>query len=185
MTIVNMPFLYRLSSNETLSIKQLRHALQLIINKHQSLRTSLVFDANQNLLMQRIIDQEDDQNDLFPIIESIHETDEQLNNIIHNEQTNSQHFDLSQGVVFRCHIVYYKQISPDMHLHERDTLIFNFHHALFDLPSMNIFLDDLNQAYTTGQLLNNEDTDLRYLDCKYTYLLYFFPIRDYLSLSII
>ncbi|CAF4355789.1 unnamed protein product, partial [Adineta steineri] len=38
------------------------------------------------------------------------------------------------------------------------------HHALFDFPSMNIFLHDLNQAYTTGQLLYDDNTNLRYLD---------------------
>ena len=136
----NMPFLYRLSSNHTLSIQQLRHALQLIINKHQSLRTSLVFDTEKNLLMQRIIDQEDNKNNLFTFIESTYETDEQLNNIIHDEQTNSQHFDLTQGLVFRCHIVYYKQISSNDLLSNKDVLIFNFHHALFDFHQWMYFL---------------------------------------------
>ncbi|CAF4382473.1 unnamed protein product, partial [Adineta steineri] len=36
--------------------------------------------------------------------------------------------------------------------------------VLFDFPSMNIFLHDLNQAYTTGQLLYDGNTNLRYLD---------------------
>ena len=35
---------------------------------------------------------------------------------------------------------------------DKDAIIFNFHHALFDFPSMNVFLHDLDQAYTTGQL---------------------------------
>jgi NRPS condensation-like uncharacterized protein len=168
-----MPFLYRLRPNHTLSIQQLSHALQLTVNKHQSLRTSLVFDTNQNLLIQRIINQEDIKDNLFSIIESTYETDEQLNNIIQDEQTNSQHFDLSCGFVFRCHIVYSTQISSNNLLFNRDVLFFNFHHALFDLLSMNIFLDDLNQAYTTGQLPTNDNTSLRYLDCKYKYI--FFP----------
>jgi hypothetical protein len=38
---------------------------------------------------------------------------------------------------------------------------------------MNVFLDDLNQAYTTGQLPTNNETDVRYLDCKYKYISYF------------
>ncbi len=164
-----MPFLYRLSSNHTLSIKQLRYALQLTINKHQSLRTSLVFDTDKNLLMQRIIDQEDNKDNLFSIIESTYETDEQLNSTIHDEHTNSQHFDLTHGLILRCHIVYHKRISPNDLLSSKDVLIFNFHHALYDFASMDVFLDDLNQAYRTGQLPTNGDTDLRYLDCKYTY----------------
>ena len=118
--------------------------------------------------MQRIIDS-NDNNTTFTFIESIFETDEQLTNIMHDERGNSQHFDLAHGLVFRCHIVYYKQISSNDLLSDKDVLIFNFHHALFDFPSMNIFLDDLNQAYTTGQLPINDNTTLRYLDCKYKY----------------
>ena len=164
--IYNMPFIYRLYPNHTLSTKQLSHALQLIISKHQSLRTTLLFDTDKNLLMQRIIDS---NNKLFTFIESVFETDEQLTNIMHDERGNSHHFDLAHGLVFRCHIVYYKQIPSNNLLSNKDVLIFNFHHALFDFPSMNIFLDDLNQAYTTGQLPITDNTTLRYLDCKYTY----------------
>jgi hypothetical protein len=119
--------------------------------------------------MQHIIDHKDNNNNLFPVIESTFETDEQLNMIINDEQYNSQHFDLSQGLIFRCHILYYKQISSNYLLSDKDLLIFNFHHIIFDLSSINLFLHDLNQAYTTNQLSNYDDdnTTLRYLDCKY------------------
>ena len=85
---------------------------------------------------------------------------------MYNEKCNSQLFDLSQGLVFRCHLVYHKQISSNHLLTDKDAVIFNFHHALFDFPSMKVFLHDLNQAYTTGQLTNDDDTALRYLDCE-------------------
>jgi hypothetical protein len=39
---------------------------------------------------------------------------------------------------------------------------------------MNVFLDDLNQAYSAGQLTTDDDTALRYLDCEYEY--FFFSI---------
>ena len=65
---------------------------------------------------------------------------------------------------------------------DQDALIFNFHHALFDFPSMDIFLHDLNQAYTTGQLSNNDNTALRYIDCNYKY---FFSIINTSSFSTI
>ena len=166
--IYNMPFVYRLSPSHTLSLKQLQLALQLVVTKHQSLHTSLIFDADNNQLMQRIVDSNDDTDRrLFTFIESTFETDEQLNDILHEEKGNSQHFDLAQGLVFRCHLVYYKQISSNNLLCDKDVIIFNFHHALFDFPSMNVFLKDLNQAYTTDQLLSTDDTDLNYLDCKY------------------
>ncbi len=120
--------------------------------------------------MQKIIDLDDNYNKkLFTSIESIFETDEQLNNIIYDERSNCQHFDLTHGIVFRCHIVYHNQIPTNDSLSNKDILIFNFHHALFDFPSMDLFLHDLNQAYTTGQLSTNEDNTLRYLDCKYKY----------------
>jgi fengycin family lipopeptide synthetase D len=170
-----MPFLYRLSPQHTLSIRQLHQALQLLVTKHQSLRTSLTFDAEKNLLMQRIIDFNADNNQLFAFVESIFETDEQLNDILHEEKRNSQLFDLAQGLVFRCHVVYYKEISANSVLSDKDVLILNFHHALFDFPSMNVFLDDLNQAYSTGQLTTDDDTTLRYLDCEYKY--FFFSIK--------
>ncbi len=170
--IYNMPFLYRLHRDQTLSITQLYHALELIITKHQSLRMSLLFDSEKNLLMQTIIDSNDK---LFTSIESVFETDEQLTNIMHDERANSHHFDLAHGLVFRCHIVYYKQISSNNLVSDKDILIFNFHHALFDFPSMNIFLDDLNQVYTTDHFSITDNTTLCYLDCKYIY----FPFLTY------
>ncbi|CAF4067907.1 unnamed protein product, partial [Adineta steineri] len=164
--IYNMPFIYRLQSGHTLLIEQLCHALRLTVNKHLSLHTSLHFDIQKNLLMQQVIIHEDKKknNNMFSIIETTYETDEQLNEILHDEKRNPHLFDLAQGLVFRCHIIYYKQISSNHLLSDKDILIFNFHHALFDFPSMNIFLHDLNQAYTTDQLLYDENTTLRYLD---------------------
>ncbi|CAF1514282.1 unnamed protein product, partial [Adineta steineri] len=162
--IYNMPFVYRLQSDHNLSIKQLRHALHLTVNKHPSLHTSLIFDAKMNQLMQRVITRKDNYTDMFSIIETTYETDEQLNEILHDEKRNPHLFDLAQGVVFRCHLVYYKRISSNDLLSHKDLLIFNFHHALFDFPSMKVFHHDLNQAYATGQLLYDDNTNLRYLD---------------------
>ena len=118
---------------------------------------------------------------LFAFIESTFDTDEQLNDIMHEEKRNPQLFDLAHGLVFRCHILYYKQISPNHLLSDKDALIFNFHHALFDFPSMDIFLHDLNQAYTTGQLSNDDNTTLRYLDCTHKYMISSFHIKSLFS----
>ncbi|CAF1561952.1 unnamed protein product, partial [Adineta steineri] len=160
----NIPFFYRLYTGDILSVKQLRHALQLTVTKHGSLHTSLIYDSDNNQLMQRVLTQQDSNDDMFTITESSYETDEQLNAIIENEKYNPHLFHLAQGLVFRCHIIYYKQISSNSILSNKDLLIFNFHHALFDFPSMDIFLHDLNQAYTTGQLTTDTDTTLRYID---------------------
>ncbi|CAF1337734.1 unnamed protein product [Adineta steineri] len=164
--IYNMPFVYRLQSGHTLSIKQLHQALHLTVNKHPSLHTSLHFDIQKNLLTQRVITHEhkNNNNNLFSIIQTTYETDEQLNEILHDEKRNPHLFDLAQGLVFRCHIIYYKQISSNHLLSDKDILIFNFHHALFDFPSMEVFLRDLSEAYTAGQLSYDDNTTLRYLD---------------------
>ncbi|CAF3968932.1 unnamed protein product, partial [Adineta steineri] len=159
-----MHFLYRLHRHHSLSEQQLRHALELIITKHQSLRTSLIFHTETDRLLQQIINMNGNNRPLFTFIESAYETDEQLNEILHDEKRNPHLFDLAQGLVFRCHIIYYKQISSNHLLSHKDVLIFNFHHALFDFPSMKVFHHDLNQAYTTGQLLYDDNTNLRYLD---------------------
>jgi NRPS condensation-like uncharacterized protein len=169
-----MPYIYRLSSNGTFSITQFHQALRQLVDKHSSLRTSFVFDTENNQLMQRIIDYTDNNNKLFAFIESTFETDDQLNNIITNEKCNSQLFDLAQGQVFRCHLVYYKQVPINDLLSNKDTIIFNFHHAVFDYLSMDVFLRDLHQAYTTGQLISNDQTTLRYLDCEYRKISFLF-----------
>ena len=120
--------------------------------------------------MQKVVNSKNNKNKLFSFIESTFETDEQLNNVIHDEYGNNQHFNLAQGLVFRCRIIYYKQISLNNMLSDKDAIIFNFHHALFDSSSINLFLHDLNQAYTTKKLTNDNDTILRYLDCEYKYI---------------
>ncbi|CAF3947566.1 unnamed protein product, partial [Rotaria sp. Silwood1] len=163
--IYNMPFLYRLCPGQSLSIQQLKKALQLIVERHQSLRTSLVFDTINNQLMQRVIDFHQHDTNFFEFIESTFQTEKELDLIIHNEKRNSQLFDLTRGLVFRCHIVYYQK-PPLNVVCDNDAIIFNFHHAIFDHPSMDIFLHDLNEAYTTGQLTTDENICLRYLDCK-------------------
>ncbi|CAF4368054.1 unnamed protein product, partial [Adineta steineri] len=114
--IYNMSFL-QLSSDGTLSISKLRQA----------------FDTNKNILMQKIINHIDNK-ELFTFIESTFETDEDLNIIMHNECGNPNNFNLLIGVVCRCHVVYYKNISQKGIICEKDALIFNFHHALFDFP---------------------------------------------------
>jgi fengycin family lipopeptide synthetase D len=119
--------------------------------------------------MQRIIDSNDNEKQLFTFIESIFDTEEQLIDIMHDETCNSQLFNLAQGLVSRCHLVHYKQIPSNDLLTDKDAIIFNFHEAVFDFPSMNVFLHDLDKAYKTNQLSRDDDNALRYLDCKYEY----------------
>ncbi|CAF4155672.1 unnamed protein product, partial [Adineta steineri] len=145
-TTHNMSFIYRLCTGDILSIPPLRHALQLIANKHESLHTLLIYDSNKNILMQRVRTQQDINNDTVTITESTYETDEQLDAIIENEKCNRQRFDLIKGLAFRCHIIYYKQISSNNILSDKDIIIFNFHHAFFD--SQVEHYDDCKRPYT-------------------------------------
>jgi hypothetical protein len=120
--------------------------------------------------MQRIVDSSDSKKQPFTFIESTFETEEQLIHIMHDEKRNSQLFDLAQGLVFRCHLLHHKQISSNDLLTDNDVIIFNFHHAMFDYQSMNLFLRDLNHVYKTDQLHRGDDCVLRYLDCKCEHL---------------
>ncbi|CAF0774911.1 unnamed protein product [Adineta steineri] len=160
--IYNMPFLHRLSSGGTLSISKLRQALQHVLIKHSALRTSLYFDTNKNILMQKIIDHTDNK-ELFTFIEGTFETDEDLNKIMHSERGNPNNFNLLIGIVCRCHVVYYKNISQKGIICEKDALIFNFHHTSFDFSSIKMFRQDLDQVYTMGYLANDDNITLRYL----------------------
>ena len=83
-----MPFLYRLSSQQTLLAKQLHHALQLIVTKHPSLRSSFIFDAGNNQLIQQIIDLNDSNNELFTFTESVYET-EMNNSMLYSTTRNT------------------------------------------------------------------------------------------------
>lgn len=121
--------------------------------------------------MQKINNSNNKDAELFTFIESTYETEEQLAEIMYNEKRNSQVFDLAQGLVTRCLLVHYRQPSADGLLHGPAAIIFNFHHALFDYSSMDLFLTDLNQAYATNQLPIDDDATLRYLDCEYSFLL--------------
>ena len=167
--IYNMPFLYRLSTSGTLSITRLRRALSIVVMKHESLRTSIFFDTDRNMLMQQIIvPTDDDCQRLFSFMESTIATEEELSSIMHDERGNPTHFDLARGLVFRCHIIHHTLASSDDFLCGGAALVFNFHHALFDFPSMPIFLRDLRQAYSGDRLEEVDDKmHLRYLDCKF------------------
>ena len=163
--IYNMPFAYRVYDNRRLSVQQLKQALEMVVQKHESLRTALIFDGEENQLVQRIIDGSHNNTPLFQFNDSTYDTDEQLNTILQGERRNSQLFDLARGLVFRCHFVHHQTSLPNNCVCAEDIIIFNFHHASFDFPSMEIFLHDLNEAYSTGQLATDHDTHLRYLDC--------------------
>ena len=157
-----MAFLYHIESG-TLCIEKLQHAMRLVVKKHKALRTSLFFDFGKQQLMQRINEEDCDQ--LFSFVESKFESmDEVLTGIMHTERGNPSLFDLERGVVCRLHVV--RRNTNDKQLLPGDNIIFNFHHAMFDFPSVLIFHHDFNKAYTTSHLDYDDENQLRYVDCK-------------------
>ncbi|CAF2828704.1 unnamed protein product [Rotaria sp. Silwood2] len=152
----NMIFIYRLLPGNILQVTRLRRALQSVMTRYQSVHTASSFDAEQNRLIQGVntwTENDSQNNHVFALIESIFKSDEELNAIINNERNNSEHFDLSQSLVLRCHLVYYKEISQNDELRGYDTLIFNFQQAVFDIDAIEMFLRNLAEAYTTSEAL--------------------------------
>jgi hypothetical protein len=162
--INNMPFFYQLIEG-TLSIERLRRALRLVVLQHFTLRTSLVFDATIDCLMQRIIELKNDEEELFVFVKSTLNGDTDLRAIILNELCNPLNFNLSNGHVFRVHIVLHQNNHTDF-LQIGDSLIFNFHQSAFDHPSLDIFHRDLCMAYEHESISPSSNNVIRYIDCK-------------------
>ncbi len=152
----------------SLSIECLRRTLRRITEKHSILRTYLQFDPVSGNLTQCV--QPNDVQDCFSFDVTVIDDDNKLKAIFNNEVRNPTYFNLSQGRVFRCHIVCRRSsiINDDAFLLPGDWIIFNFHHAAFDGESEQIFLDDLQEFYTQEQQfqVNNEKAALQYIDCE-------------------
>ncbi|CAF4565110.1 unnamed protein product [Rotaria socialis] len=162
--IYNMSFPYRIAPGSSIQIKQLRKALQIIILKHESLRTAIFFDSNDNILMQKIVDATNPNNQLFEFVESQYTSEEELNSIMHDERGNPKHFNVSIGRVCRCRIARHKENFNEDCLQGGDLLVFTIHHSLFDFPSLKVFLSDLSEAYITRRLPSHNEISLRYID---------------------
>ena len=132
----------------SISLARLHRALQTIVEKHKVLRTRLMFNEEENDLRQEII-----ETSPFEFILTTVTSDKQLDQIILDEETNSELFDLSEGRVFRCHAIRRSINSTEDLLMSSDTLIFNFHHVAFDGESTDLFFEDLRTAYSTEKSL--------------------------------
>ncbi|UJR38878.1 hypothetical protein I4U23_031546 [Adineta vaga] len=158
--VYHMPFAFDINEGSSVSLSRLRRSLGSVLNKHASLRTRVTLDENETgIVRQKVLD-------LFelPILVSLQINNEQyLEEILHDEMTNSDIFNIEQGHVFRCHIVRRNSIkSYEDDLLPGDIVIFNFHHISFDGVSLYVFLQDLQRAYTTDSEL--EFTSLQYID---------------------
>ncbi|CAF4193200.1 unnamed protein product, partial [Rotaria sordida] len=159
-SVYNELLIYKLTSATLLSIDRLRQALTYIIDKHEILRTALIYD--QDKLIQKILPT---SNDLFDLEISCVISDTHLKQIVLNEEANRPLFDLEQGRVFRCHIIRQSfNNNDDNNLKQDDIILFNFHHIAIDGSSIIIFVNDLRQVLTMQALSTNNEDNITYLD---------------------
>ena len=170
-TVYNLPLLYR-SSQGSLSIQRLRHVLQQITQKHAILRTSVHFNPVSSSLEQYIHPNNEPYGFTFCISYIENDTEKDLvQKIFTEELTNQTYFDLTQARVGRCHILRHRLSAIDNDedvLSINDWIIFNFHHAVFDGESEQIFLNELQALYHCNQPhpTSDEETALQYIDCE-------------------
>ena len=143
----HIPLVYEIAQ-APVSLERLKRALSALIQKHKTLRTRLVFDETDGTLQQEIMD----QISVEIMLTSVN-SEKDLENILYDEETNPNLFNLSEGQVFRCHAIRRSWTIDGDLLAPSDILIFNFHHAAFDGTSIDIFFRDLQQAYSTDRSL--------------------------------
>ncbi|CAF4137554.1 unnamed protein product [Adineta steineri] len=148
-----------------LSIKRVLQALQLVLKKHEILRTSLVFNNNDSTLQQYVTDNHktftfrDQQN---------FESDNELQNIIYRTVINPDLFDLSSGRVFSCQMFQQQKTTHETahtdFLEKSGVLVLYFHHVAVDGTSIAILLSDFCNAYSNNMTVSLDEQSLKYID---------------------
>lgn len=166
-----MVLVYCLSPCSLLQVSRLRRSLQLLTIRHELLGSLINEDGKKNCIMQYFNDSCEcsiDSKTLFPWIESVYDTDEELNTIIQNERNNLKLFDLTQNIILRCHLVYYQIVREDEVFLESDRLILNFNQTIFDIDAIAFFLQNLTKTYIMDELpMENNSLIQQYLNCKF------------------
>ncbi|CAF1463246.1 unnamed protein product, partial [Adineta steineri] len=148
-----------------LSINRVLQALQLVLRKHEILRTSLVFNNDDSTLQQYVID---NHNTFTFLDQQTFESDNELQNIIYRTVINPDLFDLSSGRVFSCQILQqqkttYETAHTDF-LEKSDVLVLYFHHAAVDGTSIPILLNDFYNAYSNNMTISFDEQSVQYID---------------------
>ncbi|CAF4205657.1 unnamed protein product, partial [Adineta steineri] len=149
----------------SLSLNLLLQAFRYVLNKHEVLRTSLIFNNDNSSLKQCITD----IHKTFTItMNQTFENENELQDIIYQTTINPNLFDLSTGQVFYAEVVK-RQIPLTENKNEfitnSDVLLIAFHHAAFDRSSDSIFFNDLCLAYNTNAIsIEEDDESLQYID---------------------
>ncbi|CAF4174142.1 unnamed protein product, partial [Adineta steineri] len=151
----------------SISFNRLLQALRYILSKHKILRTSLMFNNNNNSLKQCITD----IHKTFTItMLQTFRNDIELQDIIYQTTINPTLFDLSTGRVFHAEILRHQisfnvnENNSNEYIMNYDVLLIAFHHAAFDRASTSIFFNDLYLAYNTNAISIEDDESLQYID---------------------
>ncbi|UHA72708.1 non-ribosomal peptide synthetase [Paenibacillus sp. 481] len=122
----NMPVILQVDG--PLEVERLRAAIQLVVNRHEILRTS--FTIRQGELVQLIADQ----------VEIALSFDQlEVQQVPSRIEAFVRPFDLSEAPLLHVELL---QITKESHL-----LLLDRHHIVFDGVSMNIFMQELIEAY--------------------------------------
>ncbi|CAF3980841.1 unnamed protein product, partial [Adineta steineri] len=148
-----------------LSIHRVLQALQLVMWKHEILRTSLVFNNNDSTLQQYVIA---NHNTFTFLDQQTFESDNELQNIIYRTIINPDLFDLSSGRVFSCQILQQQKTTHETahtdFLEKSDVLVLYFHHAAVDGTSIPILLNDFYNAYSNNMTISLDEQSVQYID---------------------
>ncbi len=149
----------------SLSTGRLQRALQYLISKHKTLRTSLIMNNDDNTLKQYITD----EHQIYTLVdEQIFKNEIELRDIIYQTAISPDLFDLSNGRVFHCQIVRQQKSADQQYETEiitnADIFIITFHHVAFDLLTSQIFLNDLCNAYNSDETWSENRELLEYID---------------------
>ena len=160
-SVYNEILAFKLSSFTPLSIHRLHQALELIVTKHVTLRTALIYDEDK--LIQKALPISDD---IYNIEVTYVTNDTHLKEILYDEETNRSLFDLEQGQVFRCHILRHSSNNEDdSNLYQNDIIIFNSHHMATDGSSNdNIHQRSSIKLSQQQELPYNNEDNITYLD---------------------
>ena len=124
----NIPCAYHIRGS--LNIDALRHALNEVVRRHESLRTTFAMQGDEPV---QVI--APDLELAIPLLEANDEAT--LHNLIIAEAKRT--FDLQQGPLLNAQII---RLAAEDH-----ALFFNQHHIISDGWSMGVFLRELNQLY--------------------------------------
>lgn len=148
----NMPALYKFEG--ALEKKSLEKAFQILVDKHEILRT--VFKEDEEFKVKQYVIPSEVFNFSINYLETTkNNNDFELNQTI--QAFINEPFDLVKGPLLRVHLI---KITEEEHL-----LLFTMHHIICDEWSFKIIINEIGNYYNT--IINNEEVIISPLDIQY------------------